>query len=137
MLSVTHLQKRFGDRTAVADVSFEIRAGQTVGLLGPNGAGKTTTLAMISGLTQADQGSVSFRGALVHQNAKQLKLHVGLVPQDLALYEELTAWANLELFGGLYGLRGRRLTERATSALALVGLGERRNDRVKDFSGVM
>jgi ABC-2 type transport system ATP-binding protein len=137
MLSVTHLQKRFGDRTAVADVSFEIRAGQTVGLLGPNGAGKTTTLAMISGLTQADQGSVSFRGALVHQNAKQLKLHVGLVPQDLALYEELTAWANLELFGGLYGLRGRRLTERATSALALVGLGERRNDRVKDFSGGM
>lgn len=137
MLSVTHLQKRFGDRTAVADVSFEIRPGETVGLLGPNGAGKTTTLAMISGLAQPDHGSVSFQGTPVHQDARQLKLHVGLVPQDLALYDELTAWANLELFGGLYGLSGRMLAQRATSALELVGLADRRNDRVKAYSGGM
>jgi ABC-2 type transport system ATP-binding protein len=85
MLAVNHLQKRFGERTAVADVSFEIRSGETLGVLGPNGAGKTTTLAMICGLAQPDQGSVSFQGRLVHRDANELKLHVGLVPQDLAL----------------------------------------------------
>jgi ABC-2 type transport system ATP-binding protein len=78
MLSVKHLQKRFGAHVALADVSFEIRAGETVGVLGPNGAGKTTTLAMISGLAQPDQGSVTFQGQLVHRNANELKLHVGL-----------------------------------------------------------
>ena len=137
MLSVKHLQKRFGERTAVADVSFEIRSGETVGVLGPNGAGKTTTLAMISGLAQPDQGSVSFQGKLVQRDANELKMRVGLVPQDLALYEELSAWANLELFGGLYGLRGRALAARATSALELVGLADRRDDRVGGFSGGM
>ncbi|MGC1456853.1 MAG: ABC transporter ATP-binding protein [Steroidobacteraceae bacterium] len=137
MLSVSHLEKRFGERTAVADVSFEIRSGETVGVLGPNGAGKTTTLAMISGLAQPDQGSVSFQGKLVNQDGDELKRHVGLVPQDLALYEELSAWANLELFGGLYGLKGRGLAERATDALQLVGLNDRRKDRVAGFSGGM
>ncbi len=137
MLRVSHLQKRFGERTALTDVSFEIRAGETVGLLGPNGAGKTTTLAIISGLAQPDQGSVTYQDQPVQRDAAQLKLHVGLVPQDLALYEELSAWANLELFGGLYGITGRRLAERATSALALVGLAERRRDRVATFSGGM
>jgi linearmycin/streptolysin S transport system ATP-binding protein len=137
MLRVSHLQKRFGERTALADVSFEIRAGETVGLLGPNGAGKTTTLAMICGLAQPDQGSVTFRDQPVQRDPSELKLHVGLVPQDLALYDELSAWANLELFGGLYGITGRLLVERATNALKLVGLAERRADRVATFSGGM
>jgi ABC-2 type transport system ATP-binding protein len=137
MLSVSHLEKRFGERTAVADVSFEIRSGETVGVLGPNGAGKTTTLAMISGLARPDRGSVAFQGKLVNHDGNELKRHVGLVPQDLALYEELSAWANLELFGGLYGLKGRGLAERATDALQLVGLVDRRNDRVRGFSGGM
>ncbi|HEV2701031.1 MAG TPA: ABC transporter ATP-binding protein [Steroidobacteraceae bacterium] len=137
MLRVSHLQKRFGERIALDDVSFEIRAGETVGLLGPNGAGKTTTLAMISGLAQPDQGSVSYQDQPIARDASELKLHVGLVPQDLALYDELSAWANLELFAGLYGISGRQLTERATSALELVGLAERRKDRVGTFSGGM
>ena len=137
MLSITHLQKRFGNLIAVDDVSFEVRTGETVGLLGPNGAGKTTTLAMISGVAQPSGGSVSFQGQVIHQDANQLKLRVGLVPQDLALYDELSAWANLELFGGLYGLSGRTLIERADSALELVGLADRRRDRVKGFSGGM
>jgi ABC-2 type transport system ATP-binding protein len=137
MLTITHLKKRFADRIAVDDVSFEVRTGETVGLLGPNGAGKTTTLAMISGLAQPDSGSVSLRGQMVHQDANQLKRLVGLVPQDLALYDELSAWANLELFGGLYGLSGATLAKRANDALALVGLSDRRRDRVKDFSGGM
>ena len=99
VLSISHLQKRFGDRIAVDDVSFEVRAGETIGLLGPNGAGKTTTLSMMSGLVQPDGGSVSFDGRPVQQDAEDLKRRVGLVPQDLALYDELSAWANLELFG--------------------------------------
>ncbi len=137
VLTISHLQKRFGDRIAVDDVSFEVRAGETIGLLGPNGAGKTTTLSMMSGLVQPDAGSVSFQGRLVQQNADDLKRRVGLVPQDLALYDELSAWANLQLFGGLYGLAGRTLATRADAALALVGLADRRGDRVKEFSGGM
>ena len=137
MLTITHLQKRFGDRIAVDDVSFEVRSGQTVGLLGPNGAGKTTTLSMMSGISKPDGGSVSFLGQPVHQDANALKKRVGLVPQDLALYEELSAWANLELFGGLYGLSGALLATRAAEALHLVGLADRRRDRVKEFSGGM
>ena len=137
MLSLNKLRKSFGSRVAVSDVSFEVRAGETVGLLGPNGAGKTTTLAMISGLTRPDSGSVSFKGEAVHEGAKQHKMRVGLVPQDLALYDELSAWANLELFGGLYGISGKTLVERADSALKLVGLTDRCRDRVKDFSGGM
>lgn len=137
LLSITHLQKRFGDRVAVDDVSFEVRAGETLGLLGPNGAGKTTTLSIMSGLARPDKGSVSFQGQAVHQDANHLKRRVGLVPQELALYDELSAWANLELFGGLYGLAGEQLAHRAEEALTLVGLEKRRRDRVKEFSGGM
>jgi ABC-2 type transport system ATP-binding protein len=137
LLSITHLQKRFGDRIAVDDVSFEVRAGETLGLLGPNGAGKTTTLSIMSGLARPDKGSVSFQGQAVHQDANHLKRRVGLVPQELALYDELSAWANLELFGGLYGLAGEQLAHRAEEALTLVGLENRRGDRVKGFSGGM
>ena len=137
LLSITHLQKRFGDRIAVDDVSFEVRAGETLGLLGPNGAGKTTTLSIMSGLVRPDKGSVSFQGQAVHQDANHLKRCVGLVPQELALYDELSAWANLELFGGLYGLAGEQLAHRAEDALTLVGLENRRHDRVKGFSGGM
>jgi ABC-2 type transport system ATP-binding protein len=137
MLSINHLQKRFGQRIAVDDVSFDVAIGETVGLLGPNGAGKTTTLSMISGLVQPDGGSVSFRGQVLDQNANQFKRSVGLVPQDLALYEELSAWGNLELFGGLYGLSGQQLAARAEDALALVGLADRRGDPVRGFSGGM
>jgi ABC-2 type transport system ATP-binding protein len=137
VLSISHLQKRYGERLAVDDVSFEVHEGETVGLLGPNGAGKTTTLSIMSGLAQPDAGSVSFHGRLLQRDETDLKRHVGLVPQDLALYEELSAWANLELFGGLYGLAGGKLAERAGEALALVGLADRRGERVKNFSGGM
>lgn len=137
MLSISHLQKRFGERIAVDDVSFEVAPGETIGLLGPNGAGKTTTLSLISGLAQPDSGSVSFQGQFLDHDANQLKRRIGLVPQDLALYDELSAWANLELFGGLFGLSGRALADRVNSALELVGLADRRADRVKSFSGGM
>jgi len=137
LLQISHLKKRFGERVAVDDVSFEVPTGETVGLLGPNGAGKTTTLSMLSGISQPDDGTVSFQGQAVNRDANQLKRRVGLVPQDLALYDELSAWANLELFGGLYGMSGAPLAQRAAEALALVGLEDRRGDRVKEFSGGM
>jgi linearmycin/streptolysin S transport system ATP-binding protein len=136
VLKVSHLRKCFGERVAVDDVSFEVGAGETIGLLGPNGAGKTTTLSLMCGLARPDGGSVSFQGQAV-QDANQFKRRVGLVPQDLALYDELSAWANLELFGGLYGLEGKELARRAAAALELVGLEDRRSDRVKTFSGGM
>jgi ABC-2 type transport system ATP-binding protein len=137
MLQVEQLSKRYGDRLAVDAVSFAIAAGETVGLLGPNGAGKTTAIAMICGITRPDSGYVSLRGVRVTQDANELKRRVGLVPQDLALYDELSAWANLQLFGGLYGLGAGQLQQRADDALALVGLAARRNERVKTFSGGM
>ena len=137
MLQVEQLSKRYGDRLAVNGISFAIAAGETVGLLGPNGAGKTTAIAMISGIARPDGGQVSLGGVRVTQDANVLKRRVGLVPQELALYEELSAWANLQLFGGLYGLGAERLQQRADDALALVGLSDRRNERVKTFSGGM
>jgi ABC-2 type transport system ATP-binding protein len=137
MLRVDNLTKRYGQRAAVNAVSFSIGQGETVGLLGPNGAGKTTTIAMISGIARPDGGDVSLGGISLAQNANALKRRVGLVPQDLALYEELSAWANLQLFGGLYGLGAAELLPRAKAALALVGLADRSSDRVKTFSGGM
>jgi ABC-2 type transport system ATP-binding protein len=137
MLQVDRLSKRYGDRVAVDAISFSVAQGETVGLLGPNGAGKTTAIAMISGISRPDGGEVSLGGVSLARNANALKRRVGLVPQDLALYEELSAWANLELFGGLYGLGATELKPRAEAALALVGLDDRRGDRVKTFSGGM
>ena len=137
MLQVTQLRKTFGTCKAVDGISFHIGRGETVGLLGPNGAGKTTAIAMICGLIAPDSGSVSFDGDLITQDANPLKQRVALVPQDLALFDELTAWANLELFGGLYGLGPKLLAERAADALSLVGLADRSTDKVKGFSGGM
>jgi ABC-2 type transport system ATP-binding protein len=137
MLQVDRLSKRYGDRVAVNAISFSISQGETVGLLGPNGAGKTTAIAMISGISRPDSGEVTMSGVSLAQDANALKRRVGLVPQDLALYEELSAWANLELFGGLYGLGSAELRPRAKAALALVGLADRSTDCVKTFSGGM
>jgi ABC-2 type transport system ATP-binding protein len=136
MLVVEGLTKRFGERVAVAGITFHLARGECLGLLGPNGAGKTSTLAMISGIAHPDGGAVRLDEMAAGQSA-DLKRHVGLVPQDLALFDELSAWANLQLFGGLYGLRSIALRPRAEAALALVGLSDRRNDRVKTFSGGM
>jgi ABC-2 type transport system ATP-binding protein len=137
MLQVDRLSKRYGERVAVNAISFSIAQGETVGLLGPNGAGKTTAIAMISGISKPNGGEVSLGGVRLAQDPIALKRRVGLVPQDLALYEELSAWANLQLFGGLYGLSAAELEPRARAALALVGLADRSTDRVKTFSGGM
>jgi ABC-2 type transport system ATP-binding protein len=137
MLTARNLVKRFGERIAVDNVSFDVERGTTLGLLGPNGAGKTTTLSMLIGLFPPDSGDVQLDGQPFGPNASAQKQRIGLVPQDLALYDELSAWSNLQLFGGLYGLTGKNLRARAEEALELVGLTDRIHDRVAGFSGGM
>jgi ABC-2 type transport system ATP-binding protein len=137
MLQVRELQKSYGGRHVVQQVSFSASAGQIIGLLGPNGAGKTTTVSMICGLTGNDGGSVTLGGERIDRDDSPAKQRIGLVPQDLALFEDLPAQANMETFGALYGLSGALLRERAAAALELVGLADRARDKPATFSGGM
>ena len=137
MLQVQNLCKSYDTRQVVSDVSFSAEPGQIIGLLGPNGAGKTTTVSMICGLTAADQGSVLLSGQHISNDDSPVKRKVGLVPQDIALFEGLSAIGNLETFGALYGLKGAELRERSLAALELVGLTDRARDKPSTFSGGM
>src|SRR4051794_38686684 len=137
MLEVRGLHKRYGELVAVQEVSFDARPGQMVGLLGPNGAGKTTTVSMIAGLLPPDSGEVRIEGSVVRGETDPIKRRIGLVPQDLALHDELPAVENLTLFGSLYGLTGSRLRAAIGRALEVVGLADRAKDRVGTFSGGM
>ncbi len=137
MLEVSHLRKTYGQLVAVDDVSFTLERGELIGLLGPNGAGKTTTVSMIAGLVTPDAGEVRIGGEPLNGDADPKKRRLGLVPQDLALYEELTARDNLLFFGALFGLSGAAADAAIASALTLVGLADRARDRVGTFSGGM
>ena len=137
MLDVQHLRKSFDSVVAVDDVSFTLRKGELVGLLGPNGAGKTTTVSMIAGLVTPERGDVLIYGKRLAGDTDPAKRRIGLVPQDIALYEELSARENLRFFGSLYDLTGRALEQAMISTLALVGLADRARDAVKTFSGGM
>jgi len=137
LLSVHNLHKSFGTRQAVTAVSFELFKGQTLGLLGPNGAGKSTTVSMVCGLLKPDQGEVRVGGQLVGQGNNTAKQMMGLVPQDLALYEDLSARENLKIFGALYGLKGAELKTRCAQVLDLVQLTDRLADKPATFSGGM
>jgi ABC-2 type transport system ATP-binding protein len=136
MIHVADLRKSYGSLVAVDGVSFEVAKGETFGLLGPNGAGKTTTLHMVIGALKPDAGSIRIDGEL-DPTQESVRRRIGLTPQALALYEELTAEENLRFFGSLYGLAGAALRERVAWALALSELTERRKDRVKTYSGGM
>lgn len=137
MLRVEDLHKRFGETIAVADVSFEVGEREIVGLLGPNGAGKTTTVSMVCGLVTPDAGQVLLDGQPIRGDTDPVKRTLGLVPQELALYEELSALENLRFFGALYGLDRAELAAAIASALELVGLSDRAADAVKTYSGGM
>jgi ABC-2 type transport system ATP-binding protein len=137
MLAAQGLRKSYGTRAAVVDVSLHVNAGEVLGLLGPNGAGKSTTVGMLCGLVTPDAGSVTIGGKGIAADANAFKRRIGLVPQDLALYEDYSALANLELFGALYGLPHARLKQRAVYVLALVGLADRAGDKPATFSGGM
>ena len=137
MLEVQGLEKRFGGVVAVDGVTFGVDAGEAVALLGPNGAGKTTTASMICGLLRPDAGRVLFEGRAVRGDADRHKQCLGLVPQELALVEELSARANLRFFGALQGLGGRPLKAAIRRGLDLVGLTARADDPVRAYSGGM
>ena len=137
VLQAQGLRKVYGARTAVADVSLTVRAGEILGLLGPNGAGKSTTVGMICGLTAADAGTVTVGGATLAADEFAFKRRIGLVPQDLALFEDLPALANIELFGALYDLPKATLRKRAMEVLDMVGLVDRARDKPATFSGGM
>ncbi len=137
MLEVSGLRKSYGELVAVNGVSLRAGKGETIGLLGPNGAGKTTTVSMIAGLVKPDAGEVRIAGRVLRGDTDPAKLAMGLVPQDIGLYEEMSARENLHLFGALYGMDGSRLRRAMDEALDLVGLAERARDRVRNFSGGM
>jgi ABC-2 type transport system ATP-binding protein len=122
---------------AVDGISLHARAGETVGLLGPNGAGKTTTVAMIAGLLRPDSGEVLIEGRALRGDTDPLKRQTGLVPQEIALYDELSARDNLLFFGALYQLEGAKAAAAIESALELVDLADRARDKVGTFSGGM
>jgi ABC-2 type transport system ATP-binding protein len=131
------LRKRFKERLAVDGVGFEVAPGETYGLLGPNGAGKTTTISMICGLLRRDGGEVTVAGASLDREPGQVKAAIGYVPQDVALYPDLSGLENLRFWGRMYGLAGRDLAERVEATLEVVGLTERAGDKVADYSGGM
>jgi ABC-2 type transport system ATP-binding protein len=137
VLVISELRKAFGTNVAVNGVSFAVERGQLLGLLGPNGAGKTTTVSMIAGLATPDRGSITIGGATLSGDTDPAKRRIGLVPQDIALYDELSARSNLQLFGSLYGLSSGALNESIDRTLELVGLADRAADKVKTFSGGM
>ncbi len=137
MLEVKDLRKSYGTTVAVDGISLRIRKGETIGLLGPNGAGKTTTVSMIAGLLRPDSGEVLIEGRALGADTDPIKRKIGLVPQDIALFDELSARDNLAFFGALYQLEGAKLERASAEALELVGLTERAKDKVKTFSGGM
>src|SRR3954469_13636109 len=137
MLEVKALKKAYGKVVAVDGVSLRAGAGETIGLLGPNGAGKTTTVSMIAGLFPPDSGEVLIDGSPLRGDTDPVKRKIGLVPQNIALYDELPALDNLAFLGALYDLRGPALKSAIAAALELVGLADRAKDKVGTFSGGM
>ncbi|MBD3375082.1 ATP-binding cassette domain-containing protein [candidate division KSB1 bacterium] len=137
VLIVEHLHKAFDSLQAVKDVSFRVNPGEIFGLLGPNGAGKTTTINMICSLLPADQGAITINNMPVSTHNSSLRQRMGVVPQDIALYEELNALDNLSFWGGLYGLSGEKLKSRQKELLSKVGLQDRAKEPVSRYSGGM
>src|SRR5687768_15620176 len=131
-LAVRDVRKSYGTTVAVDGVSFDVARGECFGLLGPNGAGKSTTINLLVGALRPDSGTVRVEGDGDPARAA-VRRRIGVAPQSLALYEELSGEENLALFGRLYGLTGAKLTERVEWALALAGLADRRRDRVKAY----
>ncbi len=136
-IEIKDIVKNYGDKRSVDHLNLTIERGEVFGLLGPNGAGKSTTIKMICGLLASDQGEISIDGLSVKKHPLEVKRRIGIVPQELAIYENLSARENLVFFGKLYGLRGRELANRVDEALAFVGLADRQKDKPGSFSGGM
>ncbi|MHB8597940.1 MAG: ABC transporter ATP-binding protein [Ktedonobacteraceae bacterium] len=136
-IEITDLCKTFGSFKAVDNLTLTVKQGEIFGLLGPNGSGKTTTINMISGLSVPTSGTVRVLGYDVRHDARKVRQILGSVPQETALYEELTAWANMDFHADLFGIPRKEKKERITRILELVQLLDRKNSRVGTFSGGM
>jgi ABC-2 type transport system ATP-binding protein len=137
VLEVSQLTKRFRDFEAVKNVSFSVQKGESFGLLGPNGAGKTTTIQMISGLFPPSSGTIGIAGIDMVRQPKQGQALLGIVPQEIALYQTMSARENLSFWGRMYGLRGNHLQKRINEVLEIIGLTDRAREKVETFSGGM
>ena len=137
MIRISHLNKRFGEVKALRGISFHVDAGEIYGLLGPNGAGKTTTIEVLCGLVIPDSGEAHLNGVDVIRSPVEARRHLGVVPQEVTLYKELSARDNLGFFGQLYGLRGRELKARVHDVLTRMSLADRSREPVERFSGGM
>ena len=134
----THgLTKRYGEHPAVTDLSFSIGEGEIFSLLGPNGAGKTTTISMLSTLIAPSGGDATIAGHSITRDPQAVRRAIGVVPQEIALYDDLTAHENLVFWGQMQGLSGARLRQRIEAVLAQIGLADRAGQRVKTYSGGM
>lgn len=136
-LAVKQVTKRFKEFEAVKNVSFTVQKGESFGLLGPNGAGKTTTIQMISGLFAPSSGSIEIAGIDMVRHPKKGQGLLGIVPQEIALYQQMSARENLLFWGRMYGLRGKQLQKRIDQVLDIVGLTDRAREKVENFSGGM
>lgn len=134
---VENLVKKYGDLTAVDHISFTVEKEEIFGLLGPNGAGKSTTLNVITTLTDFNKGEVIINGLDIRKDKSQIKQVIGMVPQDIAIYNHLSAYENVKFFASLYGLRGSRLRKNVLEALEFVGLSDKIKEKPKNMSGGM
>lgn len=137
MLETEELKKVFKGKSAVDGVNLYMDKGESVGLLGPNGAGKSTTISMISSLIKPTSGDVKLKGQSILKNPGIIRNVLGVVPQEIALYDELTAYENLKFFGRIYGLTGKELESKIQEVLEVVGLKDRQKDVIKTYSGGM
>lgn len=137
MLEAVALHKTFKGKAAVEDVSFYLEEGESVGLLGPNGAGKSTTISILSSLIVPTSGDVKLNGASIVAKPQLIRQILGVVPQEIALYEELSAYENLKFFGKLYRLTGKQLEMKIQELLEIVGLRDRQKEQIKAYSGGM
>ena len=137
MIEIIGLTKKYGEFTAVNNISMKIDKGEVFGLLGPNGAGKSTTVSMLSSVLAPTKGEIRIKDKPLKKNEKEIKSILGVVPQELALYETLSARDNLKFFGSLYGLSGKRLNNKIDEVLEIIGLKDRANQAVDQYSGGM
>ncbi|PHR70200.1 MAG: export ABC transporter ATP-binding protein [Lutibacter sp.] len=137
MIQVTNLSKSFGDLHAVKNISFKINKGEVFGFLGPNGAGKSTTINMMSTILQSDKGTILVDGINLKENPNKCKGLIGVVPQEISLYDEFTAYDNLLFWGSIYNIPKNELKQRIDKILELIGLSDRKNDLIKNYSGGM
>ena len=137
MLVAKNLSKSFKEVNALNNISLAVQEGELYGLLGPNGAGKTTTISILSSLLKPDSGEILYQGKSLYQNLTKSKKLIGVVPQEIALYEDLTALENLKFWGTLYGIKGKELQSKTEELLDFLGLSDRKNHKIKTYSGGM